>query len=214
MEIEAIRRMVCDAGVRMLESGMVAGTWGNISMRAGDGSMVITPSGMDYRRLKPEEMVVMNIDDLSYAGHLKPSMEGPLHAAIYRARPEIHAIIHNHSTTACSIAAARKDIPPILDDMVQIVGGGIKVTDYALPGTADIAENALAKLEDRNAVLLANHGAVCLGRTLDEAFITALVVEKACRVFLDTQCFGGPVELPAEYVALMRKFFLEQYGQH
>jgi L-fuculose-phosphate aldolase len=213
VEIYNIKKLVCEAGVRMLEMGLVVGTWGNISIRVDDCCMVITPSGMDYQRLKPEEMVVMNIQDLSHEGHLKPSIEGSLHAAIYRARPGINAIIHNHSTSACSLAAARKDIPPILDDMVQIVGGAIRVAEYSLPGTEELGRKALEALEDRNAVLLANHGAVCLGRTIDEAFVTAMVVEKACRVFLDSQCLGGPVELSPSDVAFMRKFFLDQYGQ-
>ena len=213
MEIYEIQKMVCDAGVRMFETGLVVGTWGNISVRVDDVCMVVTPSGMSYQKLKPDQMVVVNIHDLSYPGDLKPSMEAPLHAAIYRARPDVNAILHNHSTAACTVAAAHVDVPAILDDEVQIVGGPIRVAEYSLPGTTVLGQNALERLGDRNAVLLANHGAVCLGRNLEEAFVTAQVVEKSCRVFLDAQSLGGAKELLPSQVDFMRNFFLERYGQ-
>jgi L-fuculose-phosphate aldolase len=213
MELEDIKREVLETSIKMFKMGLVAGTWGNISARVDKHYMIITPSGMSYNVLKPEDMVLANIDDLSYVGKLKPSIEFPLHAEIYKARPEINAVMHTHSINASSVAAARKDIPPILDDMVQIVGGSIRITEYALPGSEQMVKNAIKKLENRNAIILANHGPVCLGRNLNEALITAQIVEKASKVFIDTQAFGGPVCLTNEDVDLMRKFYLEKYGQ-
>jgi L-fuculose-phosphate aldolase len=122
-------------------------------------------------------------------------------------------VIHNHSTNACVVAAAQREIPPILDDMVQIIGGSLRVAKYALPGTDELVDYAMDKLEGRNAVLLANHGPVCLGRSIEEAFVTCLVVEKAARVFIDSQALGGAVCLKDEDVEFMHKFFLEKYGQ-
>jgi len=135
MELEDIKKEVLEISIKMSKMGLTAGTWGNISARVDQDRMIITPSGMSYNVLKPEDMVLVNIHDLSYVGKLKPSIELPLHAEIYKARPEINAVMHTHSINACSIAAARKDIPPILDDMVQIIGGSIRITEYALPGS-------------------------------------------------------------------------------
>ena len=213
MELEDIKKEVLEISIKMSKMGLTAGTWGNISARVDQDRMIITPSGMSYNVLKPEDMVLVNIHDLSYVGKLKPSIELPLHAEIYKARPEINAVMHTHSINACTIAAARKDIPPILDDMVQIIGGSIRITEYALPGSEQMVKNAVKKLENRNATILANHGPVCLGRNLDEALITSQIVEKAAKVFIDTQAFGGPVCLTNEDVDLMRKFYLEKYGQ-
>jgi L-fuculose-phosphate aldolase len=213
MNISEIKQAVYEAGIRMSDMGLVAGTWGNISARVDENYMVVTPSGMNYHTLKPENMVVVNIKDLSYEGNLKPSVETPLHAAVYKKRPTINAVIHNHSTNACVVAAAQREIPPILDDMVQIIGGSLRVAKYALPGTDELVDYAMDKLEGRNAVLLANHGPVCLGRSIEEAFVTCLVVEKAARVFIDSQALGGAVCLKDEDVEFMHKFFLEKYGQ-
>lgn len=214
MELKDIKRKeVLETAKKMFEMGLVAGTWGNISTRVDEQYMIITPSGMSCDFLKPEDMVLTNINDLSYVGELKPSIESLLHAEIYKIRPEIGAVIHSHSVHASSIAAARKDIPPILEDMVQIVGGSIKVAEYGLPGSEEMVKKAIIKLKDRNAVILANHGPVCLGRNLAEALITCQIVEKASKVFIDTQAFGGPVSLSDEDVDFMRKFYLEKYGQ-
>ena len=197
MELEDIKKEVLETSIKMSKIGLVAGTWGNISARVDQHRMIITPSGVSYDVLKSEDMVLANIHDLSYEGKLKPSVECPLHAEIYKARPEINAIIHTHSINASSIAAARKDIPPILDDMVQIVGGSIRITEYTLPGSEQMAKD----------------GPVCLGRNLNEALITSQIVEKAAKVFIDVQALGGPVCLTNEDVDLMRKLYLEKYGQ-
>ena len=214
MELKDIKRKeVLETAKKMFEMELVAGTWGNISARVDKQYMIITPSGMSCDLLKPEDMVLTNIHDLSYVGRLKPSIESLLHAEIYKIRPEIGAVIHSHSVHASSIAAARKDIPPILDDMVQIVGGSIKVAEYGLPGSEEMVKKAVSKLKNRNAVILANHGPVCLGRNIGEALITCQIVEKASKVFIDTQALGGPVSLSDADVAFMRKFYLEKYGQ-
>lgn len=213
MDLNAIKKEVCDAGVQLCEMGLTVGTWGNISARIDDDYMYIKPSGIDYYKLAPCDMVKVNIHDLSYEGNLKPSTETPLHAAIYAARPNINAVIHNHSTNACIVAAAHKDIPPILDDMVQIVGGSIRVSKYGLPGSDELTKNGMMALEGRNAAILANHGPVCIGRNMKEAFVICQIVEKAARVFVDVQALGGPVCISDENVQFMRSFFLEEYGQ-
>lgn len=102
---------VCNTALSMYHSGLVAGTWGNISGRVDDEYMVITPSGMDYERLAAEDMVIINMRTLAYEGNLKPSVEAVVHASIYLDRPEVNGIMHTHSTYALTVATARKPIP-------------------------------------------------------------------------------------------------------
>lgn len=131
-EIYKLRELVCSSGKKLQSTGLVSGTWGNISHRINNDYMVITPSGKDYSILTPEDMVVVNIYDMKYTGDLKPSGESSLHAIIYKNRKEVNAIIHMHSDNACTVAAARREVPPLLEDMVQIIGPTIRVADYAI----------------------------------------------------------------------------------
>ncbi|MBC7323873.1 MAG: class II aldolase/adducin family protein, partial [Moorella sp. (in: Bacteria)] len=144
-------------GRRLVEERLVVGTWGNISIREDDGQLfVITPSGMPYECIKPEDTVIVNFAGEVVEGDRKPSTETPLHSAIYQARPDVGAVVHTHSTYAGACAVARVPLPPITEDLVQIAGGGVDVAEYALPGSTQLAENALRALGDKNAVLLAN----------------------------------------------------------
>jgi L-fuculose-phosphate aldolase len=204
--------MVCKAGRRIVETGLAAGTWGNVSSRVDNDTMLITPSGKDYSDIKTEDIALVNIHTLEHSGKLPPSSESPMHAAIYRTRPEINGIIHTHPQYGCTVAAARKEVPPILDDMVQLIGPGLKVADYAHPGSDKMVEGVLGAIEGRNACLLANHGAVCIGRTLDEAFTVNMILEKACRTFIDSFAIGGAVPFPDEEAAELHKMYMETYS--
>lgn len=209
--IRGVRKMVCDSGKQLLRTGLVSGTWGNISCRVNDDYMVITPSGRDYETLTTEDMVLVNIRDLSYEGKIKPSSESGLHAEIYKDRKEIRAVIHTHSQNVCTVAATRREVPPLLDDMVQIIGPSVKVSDYALSGTKKLTRNVLKALKGRNAVLLANHGAVCTGRDMKEAFFVCEILEKACRTFIETEMMKCGVPLPMIQAGRIHEYYLEKY---
>ncbi|HOQ75411.1 MAG TPA: class II aldolase/adducin family protein [Thermoclostridium sp.] len=216
MNIEKAKQVqaaVCAAAKRLASSNLVAGTWGNISARLDDDYMVVTPSGMPYEILKPGDMVIVNMHDLTHEGNLKPTVEAPMHAMIMLERPEVNAAVHTHSTYALVMAAAHKPIPPICDDQVQILGGEVRVARYTLPGTGEMAEAVAEALRGRMGALIANHGAVALGRNLDEAFTAAIVLEKAAQVYVGTQALGGGVELSQEDIAFMYDFFMNKYGQ-
>jgi len=216
MDIEKARQVqaaVCAAAKKLAASSLVVGTWGNISARLDDDYMVVTPSGMPYDTLKPEDMVIVNMHDLTYGGNLKPTVETPMHARILLERPEINAVVHTHSTYALVMAAAHKPIPPICDDQVQILGGEVRVARYTLPGTGEMAEAVVEALKGRMGALIANHGAVACGRNLDEAFTAAIVLEKAAQVYVGTQAVGGGIELAQEDIAFMYDFFMNKYGQ-
>lgn len=209
--LQEAREIVCNSGKQLLRSGLVSGTWGNISLRLNDDYMVITPSGRDYETLTSGEMVLVNIRDLSYEGNIKPSSESGLHAEVYKGRKEIWAVIHTHSQNVCTVAATHREIPPILDDMVQIIGPSVRVSDYALSGTEKLTKNVMKALAGRNAALLANHGAVCIGRDMQEAFFACEVLEKSCHTFIETELMGGGV--PMSYIIANKnhQYFLEKY---
>ena len=207
-----LRQAVVRAGQRLLTEGLVARTWGNVSVRAGPEHMLITPSGRAYEGMAPEDIVPVNLRTGAYDGPLKPSSEGKLHAEIYRTRSEIQAVIHTHQMNASTVAAARREVPPILDDMVQIIGPTVRVADYALPSTNKIVRVTVKALRGRMAALMANHGAVCLGRNLDEAFVVCQVLEKACKAFIEAEFLGGAKSINRFEAFLMHQFYLRKYS--
>jgi len=211
MDIIEIQRLVCVSGKRLLAEGLVAGVWGNISHRVDDDLMAITPSGMSYNELSPEDIVLANIHDLSYSGKLKPSSEIRMHAAILKAKKEVNAVIHNHSPYACIIAARGVEVPPYTEDMAQIIGPTIKVAKHALTGTPELAIGVLAALDNRYGVILENHGAVCMGRDMKEAFAACHVLEKSCQISVFVQLLGGGNPLPPECAEDCRSFYLNSY---
>ncbi|HHW06999.1 MAG TPA: class II aldolase/adducin family protein [Clostridia bacterium] len=212
---EEAKRAVVETGQRILTSGLVVGTWGNVSARVpGEPELVaITPSGMDYMALTEEDIVLLDLSGNLVEGRRKPSIEVPLHLAVYQARPEVNGVVHVHSVYATAWAAARQPVPGALEDLVQIVGGEVRVSRYALPGTRELAQYAVEALENRMAALLANHGLIALGRDLPEALKTCQVVEKAAQALLYAKLLGGWVELSRQDIAAMREFFLHSYGQ-
>jgi L-fuculose-phosphate aldolase len=204
---------VRDAGLRLLKEGLVARTWGNVSCRLDGDRYVITPSGRDYEDLAPEDMVVANYVTGDYEGDLKPSSERKVHAEIYRTRKDVSAVIHTHQTNASVVAAARRELPPVLDDQVQILGPNVRVADYALPSTKKMVRACVKALKGRNAALMANHGALCVGATLDDAFVACIVLEKACKAFIEAEFLGGAKTINIFEAHLMHQFYLRKYAK-
>jgi L-fuculose-phosphate aldolase len=215
MNIEEAQKAVSDAGKKLITNNLVGGTWGNISCRIDEARMAITPSGMSYESLGPEDITIVDFgsDDVTWEGKYKPSAEMKLHIAIYRERKDIGAVIHSHSMNASTVAVARREVPPILDDMVQILGPSIRVAEYALPSTKKIVKKTMKALKGRNAALMANHGAVCIGRDMEEAFTCTFVLEKACKAFIEAEFLGGVKTINKFEAHLMRQYYLRKYGK-
>ncbi|MHA1909693.1 MAG: class II aldolase/adducin family protein [Candidatus Thorarchaeota archaeon] len=215
MNVDDAKKIVTDAGKKLIENGLVGGTWGNISCRIDETKLAITPSGMSYETLTPEDIAIVNYstDNVSWEGKHKPSAEMKLHIAIYNERKDIGAVIHSHSMNASTVAVARREVPPILDDMVQIIGPSIRVADYALPSTKKIVKKTMKALKGRNAALMANHGAVCIGRDMDEAFTCTFVLEKTCKAFIESEFLGGAKTINKFEAHLMRQYYLRKYSK-
>lgn len=211
-EIKA-RVIVCDAGKRLLREGLVAGTWGNVSIRISPDEMIVTPGGLEYDGLSAEDMVKVNIFSLKYSGDLKPTSELKLHAEIYQKRKNINAVIHTHQPYASTLAAARRTLPPVLDDLAQIVGPNVKVADYASSSSRAIVKNTIKALNGRMAAFMANHGAVCVGRDMEEAFIVAQVLEKACKTFIEAEFIGGAKSVGKFNAMYMHQYYFRKYSK-
>ena len=212
-EVLLARESIVAMGKELIERKLVAGSWGNISVKLADGVYAVTPSGRGYANQKPEDIIIIDDACNTLDGELTPSSESKLHTAIYNACPEAKAIIHTHSIYASALAAMRKPVPAIIEDIVQIIGGRVNCAEYALPGTQELADNAVAALNGRKAVLLANHGAVCWGKSLKDALIVCEILEKAAQIAIICQSCGGAVELSNEDAEIMHDFYEKHYSK-
>jgi L-fuculose-phosphate aldolase len=208
MEYEELRKQVVDAGLKMFRKEMTHGTSGNISCRVpGKEKMLITPSSIAYEEIKTKDIILVNFAGEAEESGRNPSSETPFHLAIYKNRDDVGGIVHSHSVYALSVAASGKQVPVFLDEMFSDIGGGLVVADYALPGSEELAKNMLTKLGDKNAVLLANHGAVCCGKNLADAFHVAETVEKICRIFVLSSILNEVKSLPNDGVEYQRMMY-------
>ncbi len=209
-----------EAGKAMLQKGLTVETWGNLSLRDPETERVyLTPSAMPYEAITEEDVVVTGLHGELLEGRRKPTVEAGLHQAVYRARPEIQAVVHTHPVWSLVFAVLHWPIPPIIDEAAQVLGGAVRCAEYALPGTEALAQNAVSALgKEGMACLLANHGAVCLGADMAGAFKTAAVLEMTAQVYQLSLTaagrFGKPVmPLQKKDVNALRNFMLHHYGQ-
>jgi L-fuculose-phosphate aldolase len=206
----ALRAEIVATARRMNELGINHGKSGNLSHRI-PGGFLVTPTGLDYDRLKPADIVAMRFDG-SFAGKILPSSEWRFHADILAARPEVSAVLHTHSVFATTLACLGRDIPAF-HYMVAVAGGdSIRCAPYATFGTAELSRNAVAALADRKACLLANHGMIVLGKTLKEALALGVEIETLAAIYCRALEIGEPVLLDrAEMAVVIEKF--KTYGQ-
>ena len=189
MSEAALRREIVAVAQAIDAAGFCPSKSGNVSARFGDG-LLITPSGLPYARTQPQDIIHLALDGTVLAGERKPSSEWPFHTAIYRARPEAQAIVHTHSPRATALSCARRGIPAF-HYMIALCGGAdVRCADYATFGTPELARNAVAALEGRKAVLLANHGVIALGGTLAGAHQIVSEVENLAGQYLDLLAAG------------------------
>lgn len=211
---ESARAAIVEMGHTLIAKNLVAGSWGNISCRVDEKSIAITPSGRGYELLVPEDVVLIDREGAVLEGKRIPSSELKVHTAIYNAYPEAGAVIHTHSIYASALAAMHQDVPAIIEDIVQIIGGRVYCAEYALCGTQELADKTVAALRGRKAALFANHGAVCWGKNLQEALLVAEILEKAAQIAVICAGTGGKVyELSTEDADIMHDFYEKHYSK-
>lgn len=204
---QEIIRVACD----FKQSGLSVGKSGNVSVRYENG-FLITPTGVSYEELTPENIVHCDLDGQVLSGDLIPSSEWPFHAAIYEVRKEVNAVVHVHSPYATALSCNRKPIPAF-HYMIAVAGGdSIPCADYATFGSQELSENIVRTLNGHTACLMANHGMVAVGDTLATAYNLAQEVEAlAERYTISMQC-GEPVIIDdAEMKTIIEKF--KTYGK-
>lgn len=206
------REQIVEYGKKLLTSGLTKGTGGNLSIfNRKEGLFAISPSGIDYFQIKPEDVVVLNIKGEKVEGDKKPSSEVEMHRIFYERRNDIDAIIHTHTMYATTLACLNWSLPPV-HYMVALAGLDVKCAKYATFGTRELAENAFEAMRDRKAVLLANHGLLAGADNLLNAFNITEEIEYCAELYYRTKCIGEPVILPKEEMLLMFDKF-KTYGQ-
>lgn len=213
LQINDARKLIIETGNILAQKKLIVGSWGNISMKIEKDTFAITPSGRDYDSLVPDDIVITNSEGKKLTGNRTPSTETKLHMAIYKANSKIKAIVHTHSIYVCAVAAMHKSIPVLVDDIAHINGGLINVAEYGLSGTDELAQNAVKALGNGHAVLLANHGAVCCGKTLKAALIVAELVEKAAQIYCITASMGGGYPLDEKNIKVIKEFYNSHYSK-
>ncbi len=212
MLLKSERNDIAAFGRKLISAGLTTGTGGNLSLfNRPENLVAISPSGTEYGNTQPEDIVILDLAGNVVEGRLKPSSELDFHLALYKRRPDIHAVVHTHSTYATTIACLNREIPAV-HYLVGFAGNKVPVAPYATFGTPALAANITETIGEYNAVLLANHGLVAVGPTMIKAFSIAEQVEFVARIYYQTRCIGDPAILPdKEMETVIRKF--GSYGQ-
>jgi len=205
-----LRAALAETARQSARQGLNPGSSGNVSVRL-SGGFLVTPSGLPNDTLQAGQMIAVDMEGRS-SGSLKPSSEWRIHRDIYRARPEVHAVVHAHSPYAVSLACLRRDIPSFHYMIAAAGGKDIRCAGYATFGTQALSDNVLAALQNRRACLMANHGLVAVGASLDAALSLAMEVEELCAQYWRASLMGEPVLLDdAEMDEVLERF--RHYGQ-
>lgn len=181
---QILREKLVEYGKKLVNTGLVQGTWGNISIRLDEQYMLVTPSGLDYMRLTPADMVKVNINTLEYEGKLKPTSEKGLHAEVYKGRSDVGAIVHTHSKYCCVFAAANKPMPVEDPQMQEVLGTEIPLAEYGTPGSKKLMTNTASALGKGMGCIMSHHGMVACGADIETAYDNCAKMEECGRKYL------------------------------
>src|SRR6478735_9219807 len=214
MQLEALREELVRLHLELPRYGLVVWTGGNVSVRDPEtGLVAIKPSGVRYEYLTAESMVVVDLDGRIVEGTNKPSSDTASHLVIYRARPDVHGVVHTHSRYATAFAAVGRSIPVYLTAQADEFGGEIPCAGFALIGDEAIGRLVVEGIGSSPAILLKNHGVFTIGPTAKSAVKAAVMTEDvAATVFMALQ-LGTPDEIPPDAVASLHDRYMNVYGQ-
>ncbi len=196
-----LRRDLVHFGKWLSQLGFVPGTCGNLSVRLDDKRLLATPTGMSKSLLSPDDMVVVDLFGRSLAGTRKVTSEISMHLAVYRLRPDVHAVIHSHPPTATAFACTGRALDEMLCQEAIMTLGVVPLAKYATTGTQEVASSLVPFLPDHDAILLSNHGAISYGPTLLDAFMKMETVEHLAHVSLVAHQLGCATPMSAHQVA-------------
>jgi ribulose-5-phosphate 4-epimerase/fuculose-1-phosphate aldolase len=195
------RQKIVDYAKDLSLKGFLSATGGNLSVRIQEiEGMAITPSNYDYMKMTPGDICVLNLELGQLAGERKPSVESAMHAAIYRMRPDVNAIIHTHQVFPSTLGIIGKPIPALFDEQIIFLGRSVKIIPYFPSGTTALARTVAEYMSDHNnAYLMANHGALLLAGDMERAMHNVFVLEKCAVAYLLALCTGENIsEIPSE----------------
>ncbi|MFW9875660.1 MAG: class II aldolase/adducin family protein [Candidatus Thorarchaeota archaeon] len=196
-----LRMEVVDGAKAIFNKGLVEAGEGNVSVKNGKKEeLYITPSFNQYSTLKNDEIVHLSFDGTPLSTGKLPSTEVKMHIAIYKSRPRVHSVIHTHSTFASMFSTIRKKIPIIMEEMYIFLGGSIDVSDFGEAHSNEVGQVALKALGIKNAALLANHGVIVCGKSIDHAVKFAELVEKLAKIYWGALQIGEPKTFSKEYL--------------
>jgi len=212
--LEALRDELCRLHLELPKNGLVAWTIGNISARdRQSGCVMIKPSGVRYDDLRPEHMMIVDLEGTVVEGDLEPSSDTASHLYIYHHRGDVGGIVHSHSPYATAFAAVNMPIPVYLTAQADEFGGPIPCGGFALIGGEEIGKVVVEAIGDSPAVLLKNHGVFTVGPMAEDAVKAAVIVEEAARTTWLALQIGRPEVIPADYVAKLHHRYKNVYGQ-
>jgi L-fuculose-phosphate aldolase len=211
---ENFKKLIVNTGRKLYKQNLTIGTWGNISVLDPDTDLVyIKPSGINYNEIDLKDIMVIDKKGKIVEGFRKPSIEMPMHLSIYNARKDVKAIVHYHPIYSSVLAVTGFSLPGICEDFVQIVGEKVLCAKYALPGSEELAKNAVISLGNRNAVFLLNHGTLCVGRDIKEAMKVCYVVEKTAHIYILSKNLGKCRVIPKEDIKVMQDLAKNSSGK-
>jgi L-fuculose-phosphate aldolase len=209
MLLERERGLLVDLSRRLHSDRLVVGTAGNLSARAGE-LIAVTPSGVDYGALSADLICVVTLDGRPLEATLEPSRELPMHLAVYRTTGA-RAVVHTHSPYATALSTILSELPAV-HYLIAELGGPVKVAPYATPGSEELAAEMVRALEGRSAVLLASHGALTIGESVEQAYSRSVTLEWLAALYHRARTLGDPAVLPDEEVNHLLHL-VRSYGQ-
>jgi len=210
---EEAKKLLVEYGRKMLESNMVSGTAGNLSVRVDEKLFAITPSGMPYHELEPEDIPILDMEGRVVEGKRKPSIEFKLHMEIYRNFSDVHAVVHAHPIY-CGVLSILRLPLPALNETMLLYTTHVPVSEYANSGTEQLARNVVEAMKKSKAVIMANHGLVCGAESLKKAFDMCETIERTAKIYVLALSTGRTIYTIDERSALEAMEFLRKnYGQ-
>ncbi len=200
-EFGEYRQLIAETARDLTHRGFLSGTGGNLSVRIpGMDGFAITPSNYDYLKMVPEDICVLDLNLAPIAGSRKPSIESGMHAAIYKTRPDVNAIIHTHQVYPSTLAIINGPIPALFDEQVRFLGRSVEIIPYAPSGSVELAEKVSGRINEyNNAYIMANHGALLFGCDMERAVHNVAVLEKSALAYLFALCTSQEIQRVPPY---------------
>src|SRR3954466_7054730 len=207
----ALKEQMCEIGRRIWLKGFCAGNEGNHSYRIGDNKILCTPTGISKGFLRPDDICTVDLEGKQLSGKRKRTSEILLHLAIYKARPDVRAVVHSHPPHATAFAIANVELPTCIHPEAEVFLGPVKTAKYVTPGDTRLGESILPFVKDSNTVLMGNHGAVCFHADLEIYYYQLEIVDAYARILLLTKQLGNVNTLNnAEMIELIK--LKERFG--